>query len=212
MTSAIQFNSPLYVGYEEFGPPATTTVVRTGSLTGAASVHYDASAVMADRSEYFFAPGDLHFADGEASKRFTIAIKDERISEGDETFNLILSNPTGAALGAQSTTTILIPASDGTPVFAIGEVSVVVEGNSGTVDAVFTVRLSNPSAFTVTLDYETEDDAAVADDDYVGTSGRLTFSPGETEKTITVRVNGDTLEETHETFLVKLKNQTLSKT
>jgi hypothetical protein len=40
-------------------------------------------------------------------------------------------------------------------------------GNSGTTDGVFNVRLSNPSAFTVTADYATEDDTAVTDEDYV---------------------------------------------
>jgi hypothetical protein len=40
--------------------------------------------------------------------------------------------------------------------------------------------------------------------DYVAKSGTLTFSPGETSKTVAVAINGDTAAEAHETFAVNL--------
>ena len=54
---------------------------------------------------------------------------------------------------------------------------------------VFTVRLVPASTSTVTVDYRTEDVRANATDpaDYWETSGTLTFAPGETEKTVSVR-------------------------
>ncbi|MBD2075897.1 DUF4347 domain-containing protein [Phormidium sp. FACHB-592] len=83
------------------------------------------------------------------------------------------------------------------------------ERNSDTTAYTFTVNLSNTSAQTVSVNYMTEDGTGtVADSDYTAISGVLTFNPGETSKTITVNVKGDTNIEQDETFLVKLLNAT----
>jgi hypothetical protein len=81
-----------------------------------------------------------------------------------------------------------------------------IEGNRGTKDAVFTVRLSKASDQTVTVEYTTVDGTATNGSDYKTTSGTLTFNPGETEQTITVEVIGDSTPENDETFFVKLSN------
>ena len=47
---------------------------------------------------------------------------------------------------------------------------------------------------------------ATAPGDYTGTGGTLIFAAGETTKTFTVLVNGDTLDEANETFFVNLSN------
>ena len=47
---------------------------------------------------------------------------------------------------------------------------------------------------------------AKADGDYQAASGTLTFSPGQTSKTITVLVNGDRLVESDESLFVNLMN------
>lgn len=78
------------------------------------------------------------------------------------------------------------------------------EGNSGTVSAVFTVTLSEPAAQAVTVNYQTADGAARAGHDYLAAAGTLTFAPGETSKTITVAVLGDTQKEDPESFFVNL--------
>ncbi|MBD2078274.1 DUF4347 domain-containing protein [Phormidium sp. FACHB-592] len=92
-----------------------------------------------------------------------------------------------------------------TPIVTLSSTSNRTEGNSGTTAYTFTVNLSNTSAETVTVNYTTADGTAtVADNDYTAVSGVLTFNPGETSKTITVAVKGDTKVEQEETFLVKL--------
>ena len=80
----------------------------------------------------------------------------------------------------------------------------VTEGNTGTTNAVFNVTLSPASGQTVTVSYSTANGSATAGSDYVATSGTLTFNPGDTTKTITVAVNGDTVVESNETFFVNL--------
>jgi hypothetical protein len=39
---------------------------------------------------------------------------------------------------------------------------------------------------------------------YIAKTGRLTFDPGETTKTITIEVKGDSKKETHESFFLDL--------
>src|SRR5262249_512272 len=52
----------------------------------------------------------------------------------------------------------------------------------------------------------TADGTAVAGSDYTAAGGTLTFAPGETTKTVTVAVRGDTSDEPNETFFVYLSN------
>ena len=83
--------------------------------------------------------------------------------------------------------------------------AVVVEGNSGVRDLVFTVELTSPSAHTVSVKCATMDGTASAGRDYdavVGTT--LTFAPGELQRTLAVRVSGDTAREDTESLFVKL--------
>lgn len=92
------------------------------------------------------------------------------------------------------------------PTLSVSDVSVV-EGNSGTASAVFTVRLSAASDQTVTTQFATTNGTATASD-YQSATGTLTFAPGETSKTVTVPVNGDRLAEPNETFTLNLSNST----
>jgi uncharacterized repeat protein (TIGR01451 family)/CSLREA domain-containing protein len=84
----------------------------------------------------------------------------------------------------------------------------VAEGDSGTTNATFTVTRTANTTVTSTVDYATADDTAQAPGDYTSTSGTLTFAPGETTKTISVPVKGDTLDEANEQFFVNLSNAT----
>ena len=78
------------------------------------------------------------------------------------------------------------------------------EGNSGTTSFVFTVSLSAPTTATVRVNFITANSSAVAGVDYTFAQGTLTFSPGQTSKTVTVAVRGDRTREQDETFRVDL--------
>lgn len=82
----------------------------------------------------------------------------------------------------------------------------VVEGNSGSVQAVFTVTLSGEPSGQVTVDFATSDTSALAGADYAAQSGTLTLGPGVLSQTITVPILGDRAGEGNETFFVKLSN------
>lgn len=91
--------------------------------------------------------------------------------------------------------------------FSIGGAALL-EGNAGTQNALVTVRLSQPHAQSVTVNYSTADGSAAAGSDYTAESGKLTFAKNETSKTILVPVRGDRGVESEESFSVQLSNPT----
>ena len=82
----------------------------------------------------------------------------------------------------------------------------VTEGNAGNTVVTFTVTLSVPSARPVTVGYRTADGTARAGQDYVAADGTVTFSPGETSKTIAVQVRGNFAREPDKTFTITLSD------
>ena len=92
-----------------------------------------------------------------------------------------------------------------TPSISVRDVTVA-EGNSGTTQATFVVALSGPSSQSVSFSFATSNGTATAGSDYVATSGAGSFAPGETEKPVVVLVNGDTVDETQETFFLDISN------
>ena len=71
-------------------------------------------------------------------------------------------------------------------------------------EIVFRVTLSAAASGPVTVRYATVDGTAVAGEDYEAASGTLTFAPGETERTVRVRVLDDAVEDSGETFRLVL--------
>jgi len=125
-----------------------------------------------------------------------------------------LSTPTNATLASQATHTYTIQDNDVAPNFTINDVTVP-EGNAGTTDFVFIVNKIGQTALTASVDYATANgitNASTGDVacgpaiDYESKTGTLSFAPADTMMTITIKVCGDTVSETGETFLVNLSN------
>ena len=95
--------------------------------------------------------------------------------------------------------------SGSSPELTIGDCSVV-EGDSGTVSANFTVSLYPAASATVTVDWATADATALAGEDYAAGSGTLSFAAGETTKVAAITVYGDTTPELDQQFRVNLSN------
>lgn len=90
------------------------------------------------------------------------------------------------------------------PIVSIGDAAAVEEGNLGTKPVTFTVTLSTASSQSVIVSYKTAPDTALAEIDFVRTSGQLTFAPGQRQKKIAISIVGDILFEEDETFYVTL--------
>src|SRR5438270_1510802 len=183
------------------------TVNRTNGALGAASVNYataDRSATAG--SDYTATSGTLAFADGETSKAFTVPIIDDAIPEGNEFFVVALSAPTnGAIIGNPQAATVTIT-DDDLPLISIADAQLI-EGNSGTANMLFTVTLTGaPPSGVVTVKFSTTANTATAGSDFQSVTGTVTFNPGETLKTISVPILGDTVVEADETFFVTLSS------
>ena len=104
----VQFSSSSY-SIQEDCTTVTITVNRIGDTSGPASVDYNTSNLTAtERKDYITALGTLRFAAGETSKSFAILINEDSLVEGNETFNITLSNPSGLTLGGPVIATITI--------------------------------------------------------------------------------------------------------
>jgi hypothetical protein len=197
------------------GNSGTTNAVFTISLSSAAStvvsVNYaTANGTATAGTDYTAIPTTtLTFNPGETSKTITVPVNGDNQVELNETFFLNLSN-----LQANGSNVTLADNqgqgtinNDDSASIAITDVTIT-EGNSGTTNAVFTVTLSNPVDTAVTVNYATADGTATtADNDYTAIATTpLIFNAGETSKTITVAINGDTKVESNETFFVNLSN------
>jgi VCBS repeat-containing protein len=128
---------------------------------------------------------------------------------GADSFTYTIGDGNGGS--ATATVAITVVAK---PSITINNVSVV-EGNSGTTNAIFDVTLSNASLVPVTVNYATVNGFARAGTDYIATSGTLSFAAGDTLRTVTVKVIGETTKEKNETFAVRLSaatNATIART
>jgi len=184
------------------------TVTLSEPAAGAVTVQYATqagTAAGADPGQDFVPQsGTITFEQGTTVKVITISVVGDTTSESNETFNVLLSSPVGATIAAG--TGLGTIQNDDLPVISIGNVSQDEGDAAGTM--VFTVSLSAPAAGTVSVAYATGGGTATAGNDYAAVSGTITFSAGETVKTITVTVNGDTTEEGNETFLLTLSSPT----
>ena len=83
----------------------TVTVTRSGDTSGPASVDYTTSDETAtQKSDYEIALGTVSFAPGETSKSVLVLLNSDMYIEGGESFKVMLSNPSGAAIGQPATT------------------------------------------------------------------------------------------------------------
>ena len=104
----MQFSSSNYTVQEDC-TTVTITLNRIGDASGTASVDYATSDVTAtERKDYITALGKLVFAPGETSKSFAVLINEDSYVEGNETFDINLSNPSGSTLGAPAVAVVTI--------------------------------------------------------------------------------------------------------
>ncbi len=89
------------------------------------------------------------------------------------------------------------------PSVSIGDIRVL-EGHSGTRNAMFTVRMSQASDIPVTVAWQTAPGTAQADVDNLSRSGTVRFAPGQTAQLVLVPIVGDRQVEPDETFFVDL--------
>ncbi|MCA9674542.1 MAG: hypothetical protein KC464_05820, partial [Myxococcales bacterium] len=181
---------------------AVFTITRSGDLTAAASVDYaTANGTATAGSDFTGTTGTANFAAGQATALVTVAITNDTVYEGNETFNLNLSNAVNA--------TILDPQGVGTiiddldrPSFSINDISV----NETAGVAVFTITKTGSTLVSSTVDFTTASGTATAGSDFTATTGTVNFAAGQATATVTVAITDDAVFEGPETFNVNLSN------
>jgi hypothetical protein len=159
-------------------------------------------------SDYMAMAGTLNFADGVISQSFDVAILDDTLFEGDETFNVSLSNAIGgASLGTPVTANVTIMEDDSPP--PAGSLQFSAAGFSvaeGGASVPISVTRTGGSAGAVSVDYASADGSATAGSDYTATAGTLSFADGVSSQSFNVPILDDSLFEGDETFNLRLSN------
>src|SRR6266404_2490807 len=189
-------------------------------ILGTQTVSYLTSAGTAlTNSDYVESSGSVSFERGEGSKRFTVPILGDALSETAETFNLTLSNPSnGVALGARRTATVTIFDSS-PPASTVQFGSASNNLNEGAGFASIPVNRTGDISAPAAINYATSDTAganncntvngvASSRCDYLTTLGTLQFAAGETIKTISIPIVDDVYAEGNESFTITLSDAT----
>jgi len=187
------------------------TVNRINGTFGEVSVDVNSTDVSATTLlDYAGVNTTLTFADGENSKTLYIELVDDSDYEGDETFNVSLSNSTGnAQIISPSVATVTILEDDPTP--PAGNFQWSSEQYSVAEDAgelIITINRINGSYGAVSVDVHSADGTAFENDDYSYIASTLNFADGEISKTVTVGIVDDNIYEGNESFSVSLSNPT----
>jgi hypothetical protein len=200
-TEGTSGSDPFYLSFAVMlsAPASNDVTVQYRLLSGTAQAGDDA---------YYPTPlRSVTFAAGETSKTIDIRVDADRLDEPDEAVVLEVYSASGGAVLAGGATTLratgwILDDDDGsgTKLAMFTSRPVVVEGDSGTRQAHFELLLSRPAPQTFTVDYTTADGSAIADQDYIASSGTITFVQGQSSASVAVQVLGDTEIETDELF------------
>ena len=134
-------------------------------------------------------------------------IKGDTVTEPDETFFVNLSNPGNATiLDGQGQGAIQNDDVPGVFQFSLANYTV----SEAITSATIKVTRASGTAAGATVEYETSDGTATgtagSDQDYVPTSGTLTFAGNQKFLTFKVTIVRDTRDEPSETVLLRLKS------
>jgi len=189
----------------------TATLSTVASTDTTVTIGRKSSSTATLTDDFTLSSTSITILAGQTTATATLTAVQDTLDEVDETAIVEITAVTGGDNATESGTqeaTVTITDDDAAPSLSIANASLS-EGNSGSSNMTLTVTLGAVSSKTVTVDYATSNDAtpsALAGTDYTAASGTLTFSPGDTSKTFTVPVLGDTTQEGNETFTVTLSN------
>ncbi|MEW6365294.1 MAG: Calx-beta domain-containing protein [Acidobacteriota bacterium] len=169
--------------------------------------------------DYVNTNGTLRFAPGVSSQTINVPVCGDTWSESNEQFRVVLSNAVNATIqpGSLSGLHIIINDEPVVPVLSIGDVSVTEPSDRIGIlysTAVFTLSLSDSNHNGCSIDYACVSGTATSslrigicyNGDYSGSSGTVTFQPGERSKTISVMICKDTADEPNEIFQIRLSS------
>ncbi|MFC5312022.1 Calx-beta domain-containing protein, partial [Azospirillum rugosum] len=186
----------------------TFVVTRTGNTSQPGSVDWAVGGGAVNAADFYagvLPSGTITFAANEVSRTISVIVRGDTLVETDEAFTVTLSNERYLSVGTRTATATILN-DDSVPTLSIrANQGAMVEGNSGTRNFTFTVTRST-SAGAAGVDWTIGGMVDAADFGGTIPFGHIDFLNGETTKTITIAVSGDTQAELDETLTVTLSN------
>ncbi|HWB13392.1 MAG TPA: MBG domain-containing protein [Pirellulales bacterium] len=190
--SDIQFSAPTYL-VTETGGSAVIVVARSGDTSATAKVDYathDGSA--AAGVNYAAETGTLTFASGVTSQAITVPVQDDGLADGNKDFHILLSNPSGASLGAVNTADVTVADSGSagqiqfaSPTYYVDKVLALQSQEQGSAPpSSFTLTRTGGTEGTVSVEFRVTGGTA-GNMDYQDNFGTVIFAPGQTTAQIT---------------------------
>jgi hypothetical protein len=150
--------------------------------------------------------GVLVFEPGALSKNVRVRIRDDGVSEGDETALLTLKNPRFVRLsGSRTTHTLTISDANNHDARVRFIVAASTKGEGDATEPLLMAVLDRQLTASASVDYSVGGTAS-AGSDFSLVPGTLTFAPGETVKLLPFTILADGVPEPSETVVVTLSN------
>jgi Calx-beta domain/Domain of unknown function (DUF4114) len=195
---------------EQLPDKQTVTLKRDGDLTKPLTVKYLLTRMIGDKTQE--TNNSITFATGQSTATIPLEIDSTAIYRELEKDTITLVTDSNYAIDNLNKLVIVsLGNNQNPPAISISD-SEIIEGDSGTTNLRFTVRLSSPSAQATSVTYQTTDGSAIASKDYTASNNTLIFAPKELEKTIDIPIIGDKIVEKNEDFTISLSNPTAGAT
>jgi poly(3-hydroxybutyrate) depolymerase len=153
--------------------------------------------------DYVAISNQVTFAPAELLRVVTVPILNNAVNQGTRSFRVSLTNAVGTSLGRLPSTTVNIVEDDAGFRFESARASV---GEDVGAALIHVLRGTDDASTAAGVDFYTLDQAAASGSDYVGVTNTLTFAPGETQKTVAVRILNDGDKESSQSFQIRLAN------
>lgn len=231
-TFAVNLSSPLNASIGKFtgsggilddDPEPTLTINDISRNEGSSSTQYNfqvtlsapsgksiplrfstADGTAVNPEDYFAVNVNTTIQPGATSASFGVTVPGDNTHEPDENFFANISETSNVTvIDGQGIGSIFND--DPMPSVSILGTSAA-EGNSGTVNRMLFLQLSNPTYLPVGVDMVTADGTAIGGLDYVSQNSHIVIPAGQMSVNPTVGIIGDTIDEPNESFTVDLNN------
>jgi hypothetical protein len=141
----------------------------------------------------------FQFAEGTTTGTIAVLVIGDEEIEPDETFQVVLTQATGAPIVTEQAIGTIVDDDAMTPTVTIADAHVI-EGN----DAAVEVGLFPASDTQVSVSYTTAPGQAAIGEDFLSAAGTLIFEPGESSKPIHISIVDDSTAESIEEFTIRI--------
>ena len=198
--AVVEFGSATGTVGEDTGS-VSITVVRSASLSSAASIRYSTADGTASAGGHYSAKlGTLNFAGGDTFKTISIPIIPNTTVGADKTFTVALSRPgPGTELGAVSEITVTIVNNDTGEPPSVRFTSTTFEGREGG-SVVVELERSGDINSPISVRVDTVGSSALPNRHFKPITRTVSFGPGQTLQTVAVSLIDNRLEESGRSF------------